>query len=183
MFNYKSCLYHYWNKTESNINFFEPFFCGARHFQDWTFVVFGVVDKYNCSRMRRLLVVCSWIDICLKAIWHSSVNILFSQKYFTSKPHSIYQWRIFPSLCTAWGDGVAAHRLIFVLLWDLMERRQRGQHVCLLSISIAISRRLNLNFSKDNMRPDPYACSLLRVQIIIRDFKIRDATAVRRDRK
>ena len=59
MFNYKSCLYHYWNKTESNINFFEPFFCGARHFQDWTFVVFGVVDKYNCSRGRRLLVVCS----------------------------------------------------------------------------------------------------------------------------
>ena len=33
MFNYKSCLYHYWNKTESNINFFEPFFCGARIFR------------------------------------------------------------------------------------------------------------------------------------------------------
>lgn len=55
-----------------------------------------------------------------------------------------------------------------------MERRQRGQHVCLLSISIAISRRLNLKFSKDNMRPDPYACSLLRVQITI-DPKIRTA--------
>ena len=52
-----------------------------------------------------------------------------------------------------------------------MERRQRGQHVCLLSISIAISRRLNLKFSKDNMSLDPYACSLLRVQISI-DHKI-----------